>query len=102
VLTQQLLTVTDTIGTSGLQIPVRVASERNREYVLVKNPEDEGGGWVLGVRDQGTKDKPIVIEESPKSRKRKEAKARAWMNSDSESDDEFEMIPKYVCRGYAP
>ncbi len=92
-LTQQLLTVTDTIGSSGLQIPVRVASERNREYVLVRNTEAEGGGWVLGVRDQGSKDKPIVIEESPQSRKKKEAKARAWLDSDEE-DSDVEEIPK--------
>lgn len=74
VLTQRLLTVTDTIGNSGLQIPVRVASERNREYVLVRNPEAEGGGWVLGVRDQGTSEAPIVVEESP--RKKKPQRAR--------------------------
>jgi DNA excision repair protein ERCC-5 len=70
VLTQRLLTVTDTIGNSGLQIPVRVASERNREYVLVRNPEAEGGGWVLGVRDQGTEQAPIIVEESPRKKKK--------------------------------
>jgi DNA excision repair protein ERCC-5 len=92
-LTQQLLTVTDTIGSSNLQIPVRVASERNREYVLVRNTEADGGGWVLGVRDQGSKEKPIEIEESPQSKKRKEAKARRWLNSDDEDSDVEEIPP---------
>lgn len=90
-LTQQLLTVTDTIGNSGLQIPVRMASERNREYVLVRNPESEGGGWVLGVRDSGTKDKPIVIEESPKGKKygsRRRSRARAASEEEEEDDDD--------------
>lgn len=89
-LTQQLLTVTDTIGSSGLHIPVRVAAERNREYVLVRNSEAEGGGWVLGVRDQGTQDKPIVIEESPKKRPR----IRNGVMHRDDSDDEVEAIPK--------
>jgi len=60
-LTQQLLTTTDTIGKANVLIPVRVASERNREYVLVKN-EGVGGGWVLGIRDEGTESKPIEVD----------------------------------------
>lgn len=92
-LTQQLLTVTDTIGNSGLQIPVRVASERNREYVLVRNSEAQGGGWVLGVRDQGTKDKPIVVEESPKKKKRDSRVIK--IDSDSEQDQERDIEDEY-------
>lgn len=60
-LTQQLLETTDTIGKANVVIPVRIASERNKEYVLVKNQGDEGG-WVLGIRDEGTQAKPIVID----------------------------------------
>ncbi|KAF8632252.1 hypothetical protein AX15_001999 [Amanita polypyramis BW_CC] len=60
-LTQQLLITTDNIGKSHLSIPVRIASERNKEYVLVKN-ETEAGGWILGIRDHGTQEKPIVID----------------------------------------
>lgn len=91
-LTQQLLTVTDTIGTSGLHIPLRVAAERNREYVLVRNSEAEGGGWVLGVRDQGTQNKPIVIEESPKKRRRIEG--GVIRKSDGYDDDEVELVTR--------
>ncbi|KAK4685349.1 DNA excision repair protein ERCC-5, partial [Tremellales sp. Uapishka_1] len=61
-LTQQLLTVTDSVGKAHLTIPVRIAAERNREYVLVKRGENDGGGWALGIRE-GTKAKPIVVDE---------------------------------------
>jgi DNA excision repair protein ERCC-5 len=60
-LTQQLLTTTDSIGKAHISIPIRVASERNREYVLMKNDGD-AGGWILGIRDDGTQQKPIVID----------------------------------------
>ncbi|KAJ3837305.1 PIN domain-like protein [Lentinula raphanica] len=60
-LTQQLLTTTDSIGKAHISIPVRIASERNREYMLIRN-EGAVGGWILGIRDEGTKQKPIVID----------------------------------------
>jgi DNA excision repair protein ERCC-5 len=61
VLTQQLLTTTDSIGSAHIAIPVRIASERNKQYVLIKN-ESESGGWILGIRDVGTREKPITID----------------------------------------
>lgn len=61
-LTQQLLTVTDMVGRAHLTIPVRIAAERNREYVLVKRGEAEGGGWALGIRE-GSKANPIKVED---------------------------------------
>jgi DNA excision repair protein ERCC-5 len=61
-LTQQLLVTTDTIGQAHVSIPVRIASERNREYVLVKNMDGEGG-WILGIRDDGSRENPIQIDQ---------------------------------------
>lgn len=62
-LTQQLLITNDTVGSAHISIPVRIASERNREYVLVKN-NDGSGGWILGVKDTtGTsREQPIQID----------------------------------------
>jgi DNA excision repair protein ERCC-5 len=78
-LTQQLLTVTDMVGKAHLTIPVRIAAERNREYVLLKRGEDVGGGWALGIRE-GTKEKPIEVE-------------KPGSDSESSSDDsDFEEI----------
>ncbi|KAH9959585.1 hypothetical protein BC827DRAFT_1212397 [Russula dissimulans] len=61
-LTQQLLITTDSIGQAHVSIPVRIASERNREYVLVKNMDGEGG-WILGIRDDGSRENPIQIDQ---------------------------------------
>lgn len=63
-LTQQLLLTAEGVGKvidHHLTIPVRVASERNREYMLVKNTGPEGG-WILGSREVGSKEQPIVID----------------------------------------
>jgi len=80
-LTQQLLTVTDMVGKAHLTIPVRVAAERNRQYLLVKR--DDGGGWALGIRE-GTKDRPIVLE--PETEADRVKKEHEEVESGSESD----------------
>ncbi|KAF2856718.1 DNA excision repair protein-like protein Rad2 [Plenodomus tracheiphilus IPT5] len=62
----------------------RVAGERDREYVLVKNDGVEGG-WALGVvqKDEGTEQKPIVVD-IPKP---------PAENEDWEDDEDFEDVP---------
>lgn len=63
-LTQQLLETTDSVGKAHVSIPVRVASERGKQYVLMRS-EKLGGGWVLGKGfdgDVGTKAKPIKVD----------------------------------------
>jgi DNA excision repair protein ERCC-5 len=75
-LTQQLLMTTDSIGKAHLTIPVRVASERNKQYVLIKN-EGKDGGWILGMRDEGTMAQPIELD----------------MNENGkDSDDEMDVV----------
>ncbi|CAE6427572.1 unnamed protein product [Rhizoctonia solani] len=64
-LTQEVLSTLNLVGTGagGVVVPVKIASEKNREYVLVRN---EGGdrGFTLGIRHEGnTAEKPIVVEE---------------------------------------
>lgn len=61
-LTQRVLEVTDEIGDANIKVPIRVAGERNREYVLIRRGGDEAG-FVLGVRNQegSSKDKAIVV-----------------------------------------
>ena len=60
-LTQQLLETTDSIGKANVTIPIRITSQKNREYVLVK---DEGleAVWGLCICDDGTAEKPIEID----------------------------------------
>lgn len=84
-LTQQLLMTTDNIGKAHLAIPVRIASERNKEYVLMKN-EGEGGGWILGIRDEGTQEKPIEIDQDSDKEHQ----------DDEDSDMEMEEVSMYV------
>jgi DNA excision repair protein ERCC-5 len=79
-LTQQLYTVTDSVGSAHLKIPVRIAAERNREYVLVKRDEAQGGGWALGIRE-GSKQKPIQVEDD------KPAREEVYSDTDSDYSD---------------
>ena len=67
----------------------RVAGEKGKEYILVRN-EGVEGGWALGVvsdKDQGKQEKPIDVEELEKS-------THNDISLDSSGDDdEFEDIP---------
>lgn len=64
----------------------RIAGDKNREYVLVKNDGVEGG-WALGVvtnKDEGKAHKPIDVDLPSSATK---------VEEDWESDEEFEDVP---------
>lgn len=87
-LTQQLLSTTDDIGKAHISIPVRIASERNKEYMLIRN-EGATGGWILGIRD-GTKQKPILIDHEQDEPQNDGENQTGQV--DSEEDDEMEEV----------
>ncbi|CZR55869.1 related to RAD13 [Phialocephala subalpina] len=86
-LTQRLMNLNgmnDMAGVGG----GRIAGERGREYVLVKN-EGVEGGWALGVvsgeKKVGEREKPIDVDALHQ---------RAQVNLESdEEEDEFEDVP---------
>ncbi|KAL1673181.1 hypothetical protein EV122DRAFT_294378 [Schizophyllum commune] len=95
-LTQQLLVTTDTIGSAHISIPVRVASERNKQYVLVKNSSAEGG-WVLGIRDTtgNSAEKPIEIDKDEDVKPKVTSQSQVIappvaVVSDSDDDEDME------------
>lgn len=61
-LTQQMWGLAGIDAGHKTKVQVRMANERGKSYVLMKN-EGKEGGWVLGVRDEGTAEKPILLEE---------------------------------------
>lgn len=95
-LTQQLLTTTDTIGKAHVEIPIRIASERNKQYILIKN-EGEGGGWILGVRDEGTRAKPIEIDQDDPVPPKQDVRAVHDVPNDAEEDSDMDMEEVPMC-----
>jgi DNA excision repair protein ERCC-5 len=88
-LTQRLMYEMGMAGTD-LTIGVnRVAGERDREYILVKN-EGAEGGWALGVvskeKDRGQIHKPIDVDAL-------EFQYQGKDDEDEWEDEEFEDIP---------
>ncbi|KAK4216026.1 DNA repair protein rad13 [Rhypophila decipiens] len=88
-LTQRLMYEMGMGGTDlTLAVNARVAGERNREYILVKN-EGAEGGWALGVvsrdKDRGAIHKPIDVD----------ALEFQYQTADTDSDEdmEFEDVP---------
>ncbi|KAI9673512.1 MAG: DNA repair protein rad2 [Trizodia sp. TS-e1964] len=91
-LTQRLMNINgmngddSMIGANGAS---RIAGEKGREYVLVKNDGVEGG-WALGVvgnKEEGERNQPIDVEAISDRKKRDE-------NSDqSDGDEAFEDVP---------
>ncbi|KAF4339090.1 DNA excision repair protein ERCC-5 [Fusarium beomiforme] len=88
-LTQRLMYEVGMTGTDlTLGVNARVAGEKNREYILVKN-EGAEGGWALGVvsrdKDVGEAHKPIDVDAIQVQYQSKE---------DGEDEDEdFEDVP---------
>ncbi|SCZ98215.1 BZ3500_MvSof-1268-A1-R1_Chr3-2g06226 [Microbotryum saponariae] len=79
--TQKLFQVTDELGQAAIQIPTRIAGERNRMYQLIKQDPSKGTGYVLAVQNpELTKDTPIVIDTTTDE------------SSDGTDSDEFEEV----------
>ncbi|EPS30246.1 hypothetical protein PDE_05196 [Penicillium oxalicum 114-2] len=88
-LTQRLMNINGMNGEDAFyKSGQRIAGERGREYVLVKDSQNEGG-WVLGVvgnKEAGREDKPIDVDQY--------GQAEHISDSDEVSDDdEFEDVP---------
>src|SRR5262245_20594775 len=87
-LTQRLMNINGMADDSmfGANGANRVAGEKGREYVLVKNDGVEGG-WALGVvtnKDEGNADRPIDVDRLPQP----EEDGDEW-----EDEDDFEDVP---------
>ncbi|KAG0258040.1 DNA repair protein rad2 [Mortierella polycephala] len=95
--THKLLTVNQAVNkTEATSKPGRIASQRNRQYILVKNEE---GGWVLGGKKpmMGTSvDKPVQldsdVEENVESMVKDEDEDKDAWESDDDDDVEFEEV----------
>ncbi|KAJ5256608.1 hypothetical protein N7478_012712 [Penicillium angulare] len=88
-LTQRLMNINGMNGEEAYyKSGQRVAGERGREYVLVKDSQHEGG-WVLGVvgnKDQGQEDKPIDVDKIG-------LPDTVWASDEDSAEDEFEDVP---------
>ncbi|WFD19170.1 DNA repair protein rad2 [Malassezia caprae] len=86
-LTQKVLTVTDEIGRAHIQVPLRVAGSRSREYILT-HIEGGDGGFALGAHAPGSsRERAIDVDDEPK----------AWQNAQDEWDpaemDDVDIAP---------
>lgn len=91
-LTQQLMKEIGMTGTDlTVNVNARIAGEKDREYVLVKN-EGAEGGWALGVvskeRDVGQSHKPIDVDELEF-----QYQAKSDPEEDEGEDEDFEDVP---------
>ncbi|KAL1625101.1 DNA repair protein rad2 [Neofusicoccum ribis] len=85
-LTQRLMNINNGDTLYGMDAGGRVAGEKNREYVLVKNDGVEGG-WALGVvdKDEGRFDKPIDVDRSSPPKEEED--------DDWDDEEDFEDVP---------
>ncbi|OAQ66874.1 DNA excision repair protein (rad2) [Pochonia chlamydosporia 170] len=91
-LTQRLMYEVGMTGTDlTLGVNARVAGEKDREYILVKNDGVEGG-WALGVvskeKDMGEAHKPIDVDAIQVQYQTKDEQ-----DAEEEDDDDFEDVP---------
>lgn len=89
-LTQRLMNINGMNGGDIMSSGQRIAGERGKEYVLVKDSEVEGG-WALGVvsnKNEGRRDRPIDVEKYGEQ----DAFKTTEDKSEDESDD-FEDVP---------
>lgn len=89
-LTQRLMQEAGMTGTDlTLNGSARIAGERDREYILVKN-EGVEGGWALGVvsreKDQGEIHKPIDVDEL-------QFQYQTKKEEEEGEDEDFEDVP---------
>lgn len=89
-LTQRLMYEVGMQGTDlTLGVNARVAGEKDREYILVKN-EGAEGGWALGVvskdKDIGEAHKPIDVDAI-------EVQYQTEDDEEEEGEDDFEDVP---------
>ncbi|KAG0209991.1 DNA repair protein rad2 [Mortierella sp. GBA30] len=94
--THKLLTVNQRVSkTETTNKPGRIASQRNRQYILVRNEE---GGWVLGGKKPTTgvtADKPVQLDSDEEDVKNevKEEDENGWESDNDDDDDvEFEEV----------
>lgn len=94
-LTQRLMNINgmnDEDAMFGINGPGRVAGEKGKEYVLVKN-DGVDGGWALGVvtsREEGQRNKPIDVEQLGQTAKSEDDDdAGEW----EDDGDCFEDVP---------
>lgn len=93
-LTQRLMLEAGMQGTDlTLAVNARVAGEKDREYILVKN-EGAEGGWALGVvskeKDIGEAHKPIDVDAI---QIQYQTKSDQDDDGDDYDDDDFEDVP---------
>ncbi|KAG0017822.1 DNA repair protein rad2 [Entomortierella chlamydospora] len=92
--THKLLTVNQTVSRIESTVkPGRIASQRNRQYILVKNEE---GGWVLGGKKPttgNTADKPVQLDsDDDEIKPENEIKEEEGEDLDSDEDIELEEV----------
>ncbi|KAL8920828.1 MAG: hypothetical protein Q9208_006000 [Pyrenodesmia sp. 3 TL-2023] len=85
-LTQRLMNINGMVGEEMFNGGGRVAGEKGKEYVLVKN-EGVEGGWALGVvsnKNEGERNKPIDIDRVDRV---------PLQNEESSEEEGFEDVP---------